>query len=1004
MAQTSAEEPNIIDMLEIGAVVGSDRELYARWMYSVSNTDSFQVQFDYRANIDSSQSPMPDYLMHDDDIQWFKGTDTTIKYGQYDKYGNGMHATTYTPPEAGTRVRFRVKPIATKHKVNGVDTPYYTSKWSKWVYYTYSTYVDHTPERPSAPTVELTDTNLKAYIDTYDENTKYVKFELIEDDSKNIGNLFATVKMNRAIVWFTRPTGGVRYKVRCRGYYTYSGGDYSNYGEFSEYSEDLLIPPWIPGPFTKSLTKLVDPSTIQIFWPKVEKAETYELQYTTNQSYFDSSEEVQTIEVENNTHTESTGKRYSHCEVTGLTYQPSTVYYFRVRSKNEAGVSNWNKNSEGKSWPYFSMRTGVAPSAPTTWSENSVLSVGSRIYLYWTHNSEDGSTQKKAQIEFTLNHGNSTTTFTRDLTGDDGGHQYYVVNPSEEPSGSEFLRIADGDTLSWRVRTAGVIQTQYSPWSVKRTINFYANPSVSVTLRYVQSGSQSTTVVNNGGTIRNFPFTIRTVSSPASQTPKSITYSIIATETYETTDNRGEPIRVVTGETIYSETVNTPNDNLTQDHRITPWMVTLEDDVTYRCKVVVLTSAGLSAENSMRFTFNSIERVDVRPSADVVIDTDLICTYITPSCYVFDRVVINELYYGRSPTQIGTNEWEYAYTLSKEPTAGYSILFVRLDSGLPGSPDPYNFTYRLEGDSPTIERHVRMDFFGVELYKGTRKQFYRSYDSVTLQALFVYDGDKTITVTFEGLNDNVLADVSNFNMIMQYSTGDELELSEIGDRVNHIDGICEEEIVGRLRENTELSVYRRDIDGGFTEIATGIDNDGISTLTDPHPALDFARYRVVSKDTVDGSNTFYDLPDYPIKCPYLVIDWEEQWRNYAIEQENESTLPVYTTSRVKIKGNVDVSNSYSQDVSLVEYIGRSHPVAYHGTQVGETASWSCVIPADDKDTLSSVRRLAKWMGVCYVREPSGSGYWATVGVSFSQTHSEVIIPITFAITRIEGGI
>ena len=101
MAQTSAEEPNIIDMLEIGAVVGSDRELYARWMYSVSNTDSFQVQFDYRANIDSSQSPMPDYLMHDGDIQWFKGTDTTIKYGQYDKYGNGMHATTYTPPEAG---------------------------------------------------------------------------------------------------------------------------------------------------------------------------------------------------------------------------------------------------------------------------------------------------------------------------------------------------------------------------------------------------------------------------------------------------------------------------------------------------------------------------------------------------------------------------------------------------------------------------------------------------------------------------------------------------------------------------------------------------------------------------------------------------------------------------------------------------------------------------------------------------------------------------------------
>lgn len=37
------------------------------------------------------------------------------------------------------------------------------------------------------------------------------------------------------------------------------------------------------------------------------------------------------------------------------------------------------------------------------------------------------------------------------------------------------------------------------------------------------------------------------------------------------------------------------------------------------------------------------------------------------------------------------------------------------------------------------------------------------------------------------------------------------------------------------------------------------------------------------------------------------------------------------------------------------------------------------------------------------REPSGSGYWANVKVSFSRTHCALTIPVTFDITRVEGG-
>ena len=44
------------------------------------------------------------------------------------------------------------------------------------------------------------------------------------------------------------------------------------------------------------------------------------------------------------------------------------------------------------------------------------------------------------------------------------------------------------------------------------------------------------------------------------------------------------------------------------------------------------------------------------------------------------------------------------------------------------------------------------------------------------------------------------------------------------------------------------------------------------------------------------------------------------------------------------------------------------------------------------------------MGDVYVREPSGSGYWANINVSFSQTHCELIIPVKLEINRVVGGV
>ena len=1104
-SQVPVDTPNQVEFLEIGAVEGTDRELYGRWVYTVTNTESFTYQFQYRTNIDPENTTLSNlYTNVDYDNQWFSGAESTVKYDPIvDQYKNKMHAATYSPPENATKVRFRVLPNAKKHKVNGKDTAWYTSKWSNWVAYNFADHVDHTPEKPSAPTVEILEKNIKVYVDTYDSNTKYIRFEIIKNDKEQIGDRYVEVKTNRAITWFNYPTGGVRYKIRATGFYAKSGNKYTGKGQPSEYSEDIYLPPSKPDKFDEKYCNLMSASCVQLFWLKANGATSYEIEYTTNPSYFDSSDEVQKMEVSVDGNNKTIGKNvYNHCEIEGLTYQPSTKYYFRVRSKNDAGISDWNAK-----WPYFSMTTGIVPSEPTTWSERSVLAIGDNIYLYWTHNTEDGSTQTKAEIEFTINDGNPFTDTINDK------NNYYVVDMTKVTQNSPFRTLGDGDKLSWRVRTMGVLtgDSNYSPWSTKRVIEFHVNPTVymrinsgsvdpdgysillselswttintsplasqvnmlikaklpkkynstSYTIRdlhiecedypfirgiqtwgqlydvdseevgfycdisktkkcdiiylvipraafpgdlYTHLMTYSIGEIEDQGALTQYPLHITSYTSPTTQEPISYRYTIISNETYETVDNRGDTVYISQGDTVYNQFVKEgsvlDNEFLAKRHiqEVNPYDVTLENGVSYTCQVEVLTDVGLTGSAEMNFT---VELTDLSliPNAEIAVDGESFAAYITPYCQRVTGYSIDDLIYVDELTETQTG-WVYTHTLNKEPSSGEDIVIMQRNSDV----DPYNYVYTcIDSGEDTQEYQMGIYLEESPFTEGTAASFSDTDAFGNIRYTCAYDGDQTLTFTFEPLSESVIG-VSNFFAMIHYITADEIDFSDTwGDRIDHVSGIFYENNVADLPSDITLSVYRRSVDGEFIEIATGIQNDGISTVADPHPALDYARYRIVAQSEESGGLTYYDVPDYPINSPFLVIQWDEQWRDFGAVEENEMVSPVYSGSRVMIKGNVDVSNSYAPEVELIEYIGRSHPVAYHGTQIGETASWSCAIPADDVETLAAIRRLARWMGTCYVREPSGSGYWATVGVSFSRTHSDVIIPITFSITRTEGG-
>lgn len=201
-----------------------------------------------------------------------------------------------------------------------------------------------------------------------------------------------------------------------------------------------------------------------------------------------------------------------------------------------------------------------------------------------------------------------------------------------------------------------------------------------------------------------------------------------------------------------------------------------------------------------------------------------------------------------------------------------------------------------------------------------------------------------------------------------------------------------------------LAVYRREYNGSFTEIASGIASGGNVYVTDPHPALDYARYRIVAVNNTNGSVEYYDVPGYPINEPAIIIQWDEEWTNRDDDSPDALDKPAWAGSLLYLPYNVDVSNSTAPDVSMVNYIGREHPVSYYGTHKGETASWNTTIAASDTETIYALRRLQNWMGDVYVREPSGVGYWANITLSFTITHKELVIPVSFTITRVTGGV
>lgn len=584
-----------------GVQSNTERTLFATWNWSRTHTKEYKVMWYYATG----------------DGVWFVGNDSTTTYKQ----------SLYTPPENATKVKFKVKAISTTYTSNNKEVNYWTGQWSTEKIHTIAAVVTV----PPVPTVELKNYKLTATLDNLDVEGDRIEFYICKDNKSKFKSAVINISTNHAS-YSCNVTAGSVYKVRCRTVLGYL------YSEWSDYSDNLSAAPRASAGIIS--IKALSATEVQLDWENVPNAETYEIEYTTEKRYFDSSDQTTTKTVD--------ATVAGHAEITGL--ETGHTYFFRVRACNSQGKSGWTEIK--------SITIGKKPTAPTTWSSATTVVVGEELNLYWIHNSEDNSSQTYAQLELTINGTTEVKTIKNSTEEDEKDKtSVYSIDTSS---------YTEGTVIKWRVKTKGILD-EYSDWSTQRTIDVYAPPTLDLNVT-----NASGELIEN---LSSFPLYIEGIAGPNTQNPIGYHVDIIANNSYETIDQVGNSKIISKGDSVYSNYFNT-NFNLLME--LSAGDINLENNVSYTVNCVVSMDSGLTANASYDFSVAWSDEI-YEPNAVISYDPDTFTININPYCNnrygVFEDVLLSvyRIEYDGKFTEIATGIEDHdTFVTDPHPTLNYA--------------------------------------------------------------------------------------------------------------------------------------------------------------------------------------------------------------------------------------------------------------------------------------------------------------------------------------------
>lgn len=613
----------------------ASRVLVAKWEWNKANTASFTVRWWY-----ATAAGLAEY------------TDSSVPAG--------VRSNSYTIPDNAIKVTVQILAVSTTHTVNNQEVSYWTATWSSDVSYTA---VANLPSKPSVPTVAVKDADeessklnsqlITASLENISEDTPRMQFVLYiihpfsdepeetQEEAFERSKIGVAVENRHAEVQWS-VVSGYSYAVRARGVSDLPDGSWY-FGEWSDYSSIVSTKPGM-------ITEVYDPialtsTSVKLSWQVTGyawNADSYDIEYTTDKDYFDSSDGTTTI----------TGIKTSPYTKTGL--ESGRTYYFRVRAVNSGGNGKWSD--------VFSCNIGSKPEAPTTWSEKSTVTPEESIRVYWVHNSEDNSVQTKAEIEVNTNKGTNTYPYT---SGDEEAADIIHTMTFDK---SYVATIGDGGMFGYRVRTAGVTG-EFGEWSVRRYIHVYATPSLSLAI----TDSTVTTPIE---TVTTLPLNIKGLVTPDTQTLVSINTKIVSNADYEISDDVGVTRSIRKGAEIYNKSINvTKTSRGSFNLAITTKDIQLQNNVSYTATCIVALNSGLTATASATFNVawkDNTYNID----AEIGVNRDDYTAYIRPTATSSSGdavwLGVHRREYDGSFTTIAENILSGTYVTDPHPALDYA--------------------------------------------------------------------------------------------------------------------------------------------------------------------------------------------------------------------------------------------------------------------------------------------------------------------------------------------